>query len=92
MPPPQSLRVPLFLLLFLPLLYGVSALSKGQVSLAWVMDTLQPCTVSGICFSYFFRIHKLVIANALTEDEGEYVFTPDAYNVPMSAKVHVIGE
>ncbi|XP_069847373.1 myosin-binding protein C, slow-type isoform X8 [Dipodomys merriami] len=36
------------------------------------------------------RIHKLVIANALIEDEGEYVFTPDAYNVPLSAKVHVI--
>ncbi|ERE89547.1 myosin-binding protein C, slow-type-like isoform 2 [Cricetulus griseus] len=36
------------------------------------------------------RVHKLVIANALIEDEGEYVFTPDAYNVPMSAKVHVI--
>ncbi|KAM5288476.1 myosin-binding protein C, slow-type isoform 3-T3 [Ctenodactylus gundi] len=36
------------------------------------------------------RIHKLVIANALIEDEGDYVFTPDAYNIPMPAKVHVI--
>ncbi|XP_074127481.1 myosin-binding protein C, slow-type isoform X4 [Sminthopsis crassicaudata] len=36
------------------------------------------------------RIHKLVIANALIEDEGEYVFTPDAYNIPLTAKVHVI--
>uniref|UniRef100_A0A2I2YQJ5 Myosin-binding protein C, slow-type n=1 Tax=Gorilla gorilla gorilla TaxID=9595 RepID=A0A2I2YQJ5_GORGO len=36
------------------------------------------------------RIHKLVIANALTEDEGDYVFAPDAYNVTLPAKVHVI--
>ncbi|XP_021114073.1 myosin-binding protein C, slow-type isoform X2 [Heterocephalus glaber] len=36
------------------------------------------------------RIHKLVIANALVEDEGDYVFTPDAYNIPMPAKVRVI--
>ncbi|XP_027631365.1 myosin-binding protein C, slow-type [Tupaia chinensis] len=36
------------------------------------------------------KIHKLVIANALIEDEGDYVFTPDAYNVTMPAKVHVI--
>ncbi|XP_003783354.1 myosin-binding protein C, slow-type isoform X6 [Otolemur garnettii] len=36
------------------------------------------------------RIHKLVISSALTEDEGDYVFTPDAYNTPMSAKVHVV--
>lgn len=56
------------------------------------MYSLHPCKVLETCFSYFLRIHKLVIANALVEDEGEYVFTPDAYNVPMSAKVHVIGE
>ncbi|XP_074231295.1 myosin-binding protein C, slow-type isoform X24 [Camelus bactrianus] len=36
------------------------------------------------------RIHKLVIANALTEDEGDYVFTPDAYNITVPAKVHVV--
>nr|XP_037852559.1 myosin-binding protein C, slow-type isoform X2 [Chlorocebus sabaeus] len=36
------------------------------------------------------RIHKLVIANALIEDEGDYVFAPDAYNVTLPAKVHVI--
>uniref|UniRef100_A0A2K6T9N4 Myosin binding protein C1 n=1 Tax=Saimiri boliviensis boliviensis TaxID=39432 RepID=A0A2K6T9N4_SAIBB len=36
------------------------------------------------------RIHKLVIANALTEDEGDYVFAPDAYSVTLPAKVHVI--
>uniref|UniRef100_A0A4X2MC63 Myosin-binding protein C, slow-type n=1 Tax=Vombatus ursinus TaxID=29139 RepID=A0A4X2MC63_VOMUR len=36
------------------------------------------------------RIHKLVIANALVEDEGEYVFSPDAYSVTLPAKVHVI--
>ncbi|XP_051857804.1 myosin-binding protein C, slow-type isoform X5 [Antechinus flavipes] len=36
------------------------------------------------------KIHKLVIASALIEDEGEYVFTPDAYNIPLTAKVHVI--
>uniref|UniRef100_A0A2I3H902 Myosin-binding protein C, slow-type n=1 Tax=Nomascus leucogenys TaxID=61853 RepID=A0A2I3H902_NOMLE len=36
------------------------------------------------------RIHKLVIANALTEDEGDYVFAPDAYNITLPAKVHVI--
>uniref|UniRef100_A0A2K5RYM3 Myosin binding protein C1 n=1 Tax=Cebus imitator TaxID=2715852 RepID=A0A2K5RYM3_CEBIM len=36
------------------------------------------------------RIHKLVIANALIEDEGDYVFAPDAYNITLPAKVHVI--
>ncbi|XP_054974198.1 myosin-binding protein C, slow-type [Sorex araneus] len=36
------------------------------------------------------RIHKLVIANALMEDEGEYIFSPDAYTETLSAKVHVI--
>ncbi|KAL2775792.1 myosin-binding protein C, slow-type isoform 7 [Daubentonia madagascariensis] len=36
------------------------------------------------------RIHKLVIANALTEDEGDYVFAPDAYSVTLPAKVHVV--
>uniref|UniRef100_A0A8C0A3W9 Myosin-binding protein C, slow-type n=1 Tax=Bos mutus grunniens TaxID=30521 RepID=A0A8C0A3W9_BOSMU len=36
------------------------------------------------------RIHKLVIANALVEDEGDYVFTPDAYSVTLPAKVHVV--
>ncbi|XP_054552076.1 myosin-binding protein C, slow-type, partial [Talpa occidentalis] len=36
------------------------------------------------------RIHKLVIANALIEDEGEYVFAPDAYTITLSAKAHVI--
>ncbi|XP_072511822.1 myosin-binding protein C, slow-type isoform X7 [Notamacropus eugenii] len=36
------------------------------------------------------KVHKLVIANALIEDEGEYVFTPDAYSVTLPAKVHVI--
>ncbi|KAM9672691.1 myosin-binding protein C, slow-type isoform 2-T2 [Trichechus inunguis] len=36
------------------------------------------------------RIHKLVIANALIEDEGDYVFTPDAYSVTLPAKVHVV--
>nr|KAF6496532.1 myosin binding protein C1 [Rousettus aegyptiacus] len=36
------------------------------------------------------RIHKLVIDNALTEDEGEYVFAPDAYPDTLSAKVRVI--
>ncbi|XP_072829219.1 myosin-binding protein C, slow-type isoform X5 [Vicugna pacos] len=36
------------------------------------------------------RIHKLVIANALIEDEGDYVFTPDSYNITVPAKVHVV--
>ncbi|XP_053438950.1 myosin-binding protein C, slow-type isoform X2 [Nycticebus coucang] len=36
------------------------------------------------------RIHKLVISSALTEDEGDYVFAPDAYNVTLPAKVHVV--
>ncbi|XP_045409082.1 myosin-binding protein C, slow-type isoform X2 [Lemur catta] len=36
------------------------------------------------------RIHKLVIANALTEDEGDYVFAPDAYSITLPAKVHVV--
>uniref|UniRef100_G1PGG8 Myosin-binding protein C, slow-type n=1 Tax=Myotis lucifugus TaxID=59463 RepID=G1PGG8_MYOLU len=38
------------------------------------------------------RIHKLVIDNALIEDEGDYVFTPDDYPDTMSAKVHVIAK
>lgn len=85
--PPPSLHVPLFLLLFLPLLYEVKdrSLCMGH-GYAPALHSI------GNLFLYFFRIHKLVIANALTEDEGEYVFTPDAYNIPMSAKVHVIGE
>ncbi|KAK2507000.1 hypothetical protein MC885_005184 [Smutsia gigantea] len=36
------------------------------------------------------RIHKLVIANALIEDEGEYIFSPDAYSITLPAKVHVV--
>ncbi|XP_058424548.1 myosin-binding protein C, slow-type isoform X4 [Diceros bicornis minor] len=36
------------------------------------------------------RIHKLVIANSLVEDEGDYVFAPDAYSITLPAKVHVI--
>ncbi|XP_069347670.1 myosin-binding protein C, slow-type isoform X4 [Eulemur rufifrons] len=36
------------------------------------------------------RIHKLVIANALIEDEGDYVFAPDAYSITLPAKVHVV--
>ncbi|KAM9073864.1 myosin-binding protein C, slow-type isoform 3-T3 [Megaptera novaeangliae] len=36
------------------------------------------------------RIHKLVVTNALVEDEGDYVFAPDAYSVILPAKVHVI--
>lgn len=43
-------------------------------------------------FFHFLRIHKLVIANALVEDEGDYVFTPDDYSVTLPAKVHVVGE
>ncbi|XP_038612466.1 myosin-binding protein C, slow-type isoform X4 [Tachyglossus aculeatus] len=36
------------------------------------------------------RIHKLIISTSAVEDEGEYVFIPDAYSVTLSAKVHVI--
>ncbi|KAM5250068.1 myosin-binding protein C, slow-type isoform 11-T11 [Hipposideros larvatus] len=36
------------------------------------------------------RIHKLVIDSALIEDEGDYVFAPDAYSITLPAKVHVI--
>ncbi|XP_009002713.1 myosin-binding protein C, slow-type isoform X2 [Callithrix jacchus] len=36
------------------------------------------------------RIHKLVIASALIEDEGDYVFAPDAYSITLPAKVRVI--
>ncbi|XP_049740129.1 myosin-binding protein C, slow-type isoform X2 [Elephas maximus indicus] len=36
------------------------------------------------------RIHKLVIANSLVEDEGDYVFSPEAYPITLPAKVHVV--
>ncbi|XP_013929107.1 PREDICTED: myosin-binding protein C, slow-type-like, partial [Thamnophis sirtalis] len=36
------------------------------------------------------RIHRLIIANSLVEDDGEYMFVPDAYNVNIPCKVHII--
>nr|XP_033808221.1 myosin-binding protein C, slow-type isoform X2 [Geotrypetes seraphini] len=36
------------------------------------------------------RIHKLIIDNALIEDEGDYVFVPDLYSVKLPSKVHII--
>ncbi|KAM5170462.1 myosin-binding protein C, slow-type isoform 5-T5 [Mantella aurantiaca] len=36
------------------------------------------------------RNHRLVIKNALVEDEGDYVFVPDLYLINIPANVHVI--
>ncbi|KAG8138261.1 hypothetical protein E2320_004188, partial [Naja naja] len=36
------------------------------------------------------RIHRLIIDNSLVEDDGEYMFVPDAYNINIPCKVHVI--
>ncbi|XP_018412130.1 PREDICTED: myosin-binding protein C, slow-type [Nanorana parkeri] len=36
------------------------------------------------------RNHRLIIENALVEDEGDYVFVPDLYLINISANVHVI--
>nr|XP_020656128.1 myosin-binding protein C, slow-type isoform X3 [Pogona vitticeps] len=36
------------------------------------------------------RIHRLIIDSALVDDDGEYMFVPDAYNVNIPCKVHVI--
>ncbi|XP_026559055.1 myosin-binding protein C, slow-type [Pseudonaja textilis] len=36
------------------------------------------------------RIHRLIINNSLVEDDGEYMFVPDAYNINIPCKVHII--
>ncbi|XP_026550823.1 myosin-binding protein C, slow-type isoform X7 [Notechis scutatus] len=36
------------------------------------------------------RIHRLIIDNSLVEDDGEYMFVPDAYNINIPCKVHII--
>ncbi|KAH0616997.1 hypothetical protein JD844_028542 [Phrynosoma platyrhinos] len=36
------------------------------------------------------RIHRLIIDNSLVEDDGEYMFVPDTYNVNIPCKVHII--
>ncbi|KAM6436429.1 myosin-binding protein C, slow-type [Liasis olivaceus] len=36
------------------------------------------------------RIHRLIIDNSLVDDDGEYMFVPDAYNVNIPCRVHVI--
>ncbi|XP_069663579.1 myosin-binding protein C, slow-type isoform X3 [Haliaeetus albicilla] len=36
------------------------------------------------------RIHRFVIASAAVDDEGEYMFVPDAYNINIPCKVHVV--
>ncbi|XP_058045558.1 myosin-binding protein C, slow-type isoform X3 [Ahaetulla prasina] len=36
------------------------------------------------------RIHRLIIDSSLVEDDGEYMFVPDAYNVNIPCKVHII--
>ncbi|NXW19946.1 MYPC1 protein, partial [Circaetus pectoralis] len=38
------------------------------------------------------RIHRFVIASAAVDDEGEYMFVPDAYNINIPCKVHVVGK
>jgi len=45
-----------------------------------------------ISFSIFYRIHRFVIASAAVDDEGEYMFVPDAYNINIPCKVHVVGK
>uniref|UniRef100_A0A8B9ZLQ2 Myosin-binding protein C, slow-type n=1 Tax=Anas platyrhynchos TaxID=8839 RepID=A0A8B9ZLQ2_ANAPL len=36
------------------------------------------------------RIHRFIIASAAVDDEGEYMFVPDAYNINIPCKVHVV--
>ncbi|XP_064893707.1 myosin-binding protein C, slow-type isoform X8 [Columba livia] len=36
------------------------------------------------------RIHRFVIASAAVDDEAEYMFVPDAYNINIPCKVHVV--
>ncbi|XP_063164504.1 myosin-binding protein C, slow-type isoform X3 [Candoia aspera] len=36
------------------------------------------------------RIHRLIIDSSTVDDDGEYMFVPDAYNVNIPCKVHVI--
>ncbi|XP_074757255.1 myosin-binding protein C, slow-type [Athene noctua] len=36
------------------------------------------------------RIHRFVIGSAAIDDEGEYMFVPDAYNINIPCKVHVV--
>ncbi|XP_053111277.1 myosin-binding protein C, slow-type isoform X10 [Hemicordylus capensis] len=36
------------------------------------------------------RIHRLIIDSSLVEDDGEYMFVPEAYNVNIPCKVHII--
>ncbi|XP_015277581.1 PREDICTED: myosin-binding protein C, slow-type isoform X5 [Gekko japonicus] len=36
------------------------------------------------------RIHRLIIDSSLVDDDGEYMFVPEAYNVSIPCKVHII--
>ncbi|KAJ7399107.1 Myosin-binding protein C, slow-type [Pitangus sulphuratus] len=36
------------------------------------------------------RIHRFVIPASAVDDEGEYMFVPDAYNINIPCKVHVV--
>ncbi|XP_025939673.1 myosin-binding protein C, slow-type [Apteryx rowi] len=36
------------------------------------------------------RIHRFIIASSAVDDEGEYMFVPDAYNINIPCKVHVV--
>uniref|UniRef100_A0A8C2UF70 Myosin-binding protein C, slow-type n=1 Tax=Coturnix japonica TaxID=93934 RepID=A0A8C2UF70_COTJA len=36
------------------------------------------------------RIHRFIIASAAVDDEAEYMFVPDAYNINIPCKVHVV--
>uniref|UniRef100_A0A5G2QM90 Myosin-binding protein C, slow-type n=1 Tax=Sus scrofa TaxID=9823 RepID=A0A5G2QM90_PIG len=61
-----------------------------NISGKWTKNSLPVQETDRLKIIHKGRIHKLVIANALTEDEGDYVFAPDAYSVTLPAKVHVI--
>uniref|UniRef100_A0A8C4WSQ5 Myosin-binding protein C, slow-type n=1 Tax=Gopherus evgoodei TaxID=1825980 RepID=A0A8C4WSQ5_9SAUR len=36
------------------------------------------------------RIHRLVIESSIVDDEGDYMFVPDAYKINIPCRVHVI--
>uniref|UniRef100_A0ACB8FN88 Myosin-binding protein C, slow-type n=1 Tax=Sphaerodactylus townsendi TaxID=933632 RepID=A0ACB8FN88_9SAUR len=36
------------------------------------------------------RIHRLIVDSSLVEDDGEYMFVPEAYNISIPCKVHII--
>ncbi|CAJ0930614.1 unnamed protein product [Ranitomeya imitator] len=47
-------------------------------------------TMKHVAGTSYFGNHRLIIANCLVEDEGDYAFVPDLYLINIPANVHVI--